>query len=187
MDHLAKKQVGPSPVAGGMKSDIISSSSAPRVPQSSKPAHENSLRRNPLASVIQATPTRRSTISSQSLIGSPYLSHQEVDEVITSSPLHIRRSSACLFPQGPSEYPSIASYKSENGFTNDIIETPIRTTTESLVGHIHPTLSSAGNDKENMERGLYRIADSERGVVEGHDDSIYKSLGWDADETEDID
>jgi DNA replication regulator SLD3 len=83
-----------------------------------------------------------------------------------SSPLHVRRSSAQLFTALPdSAGETLAS-------SNGIQETPVKR--RPLIGHSHPNVQGLNSDKENQ-----RVESNLQQFTRTHEESIYKSLGWD--------
>jgi DNA replication regulator SLD3 len=91
-----------------------------------------------------------------------------------SSPLHVRRSSAQLFTALPGSAGEISA--SSNG----IQETPVKR--RPLIGYSHPNVQGLNSDKENrsVESNLQQF-------MRTHEESIYKSLGWDdADDINDL-
>jgi hypothetical protein len=155
---------------------VIPPSSLPRIPQSvTRPLRDSFPARNPLLASVQATPSRKSMSSiSQRMDGFLGTGPIDFSDFPPSSPLHIRRSSAQLFTALPDLAEEISA--SSNG----IQETPVKR--RPLVGHSHPNVQGPSCDKENQrgESNLQQFTGT-------HEESIYKSLGWDdADDLNDL-
>jgi DNA replication regulator SLD3 len=73
------------------------------------------------------------------------------------------------------------------GSSEGIQETPVKKRPEATLVHSHPEVPAPGSNKENL-RSRGGIDDgSKQKFGEAHEDSIYKSLGWDdADEMDDF-
>ncbi|KUJ20411.1 uncharacterized protein LY89DRAFT_442789 [Mollisia scopiformis] len=148
----------------------IPPSSLPMIPQSVSRSSGGFPTRNPFLSSVQATPTRKPVPSFSNLSG-----HAGVfsGDCPPSSPLHIRRSSAQLFPA----IPDSAMKKFSN--TSGIADTPVKATT----GHAHPSTLEIGSDKENLRQGseVEKVFNQSKNHDVTNNESIYKALGWDDD------
>jgi DNA replication regulator SLD3 len=162
----------------------IPPSSLPRIPQSSKQSQEKKLIKNPFFSSVQATPTRRPATSqpTSGLLGPPI----DYGEFPPSSPLHVRRSSASLFPIVPE-----STLKAPSGFEmpSGVQETPIKKRPDPQLKHSHPGIPASGSDKENtrVRKEVVTNIQLVPGISQRQEDSIYKSLGWDdADDMDEL-
>jgi hypothetical protein len=176
----------PSSLAKSIESElaIIPVSSLPRIPQSTmRPSFEGMPKMNPLYSATQATPTRKATPGFLQTRGDlSSAPEQDYHEYLPSSPLHVRRSSAQLFPAVPG-----SAAKGLSAFLSyGVQETPVKPRQEIVFDHSHPGLPWSGNDKENnrkKEGGMEMGTSSQD--MEKKEENIYKSLGW--DDADDID
>jgi DNA replication regulator SLD3 len=169
----------------GSEFGVIPVSSLPRIPQSvSRPSYEGMPKMNPHFSATQATPTRKAACFSQARGGLLNAPEHDYHAYLPSSPLHVRRSSAQLFPAVPESAAKGISASSSYG----IQETPLKRRQEIMFNHSHPGLLGSGSDKENhrKEKGeiIMRNSSQETGRKE---ENIYQSLGWDdADDIDDL-
>lgn len=159
---------------------MIPASSVPRVPASvARGSSGASQRRNPLLSSVQATPTRKAVPGFSQRSSMAAFEHG----FPPSSPLHVRRSSAQLFTAVPE-----SATRNPFAALPGLEETPVKKRPESASEHSHPTIPSMGNDKENEKLGATVGTVQPRQITQGatKDDSIYKSLGWDDDDIDDL-
>lgn len=158
----------------GIEADTIPPSSLPRVPQSAIWSSQDMVRvRNPFFATVQATPTRRSAAASSQPSGAR-MEAGEYGVIPPSSPLHVRRSSAQLFPAVPS---STAPKSASLTVPSAAQETPVKKGPEISTpqNHRHPS-----SEKENAR--VEKASSTSIIRTGGGADSIYKSLGWDADD-----
>jgi hypothetical protein len=156
----------------------IPSSSLPKIPQSVTRPSQGGTTRNPLLSAVHATPSRKTaTQSSQSASGLLGVPPVDDGEYLLSSPLRPRRSSGQLFIPVPDSVAKTVR-------TTIIEETPVKKRAEAAQVHDRPGPTS-GSDKENGRVG--KVSNEQKGpnVGPSHEESIYKSLGW--DDADDLD
>jgi len=157
-------------------------SSLPRIPQSAQRSQEQVLQKSPLFSSIQATPTRKAATGfPQASRGSLGVPDADYGGFPPSSPLHVRGSSAQLFPVVPE-----SSKKPSGSLPREIQETPKKERSLPRSEHGHPEAPDSG-DKENAQVKL-EVSNERLGKSDSRrEESIYKSLGWDdADDTDDL-
>lgn len=156
----------------------IPASSIPRVPQSS--VREGTTARNPLFGGVQKTPTR--TLSRTRA----FLAIDRTTEPVIppSSPLHMRRSSAQLFA---TILDSAVKAPQSSEASYNVLETPIKKKTTVDLAHGHPIQSPLFDqeNKKEIERPSLP-ASKMQGTSVGEEDSIYKSLGWENDDIDDL-
>ncbi|CAG8979415.1 hypothetical protein HYALB_00012448 [Hymenoscyphus albidus] len=163
--------------------DTVPASSALRIPQSSV---LKASPRNPRFSSIQATPTRKSLSRPSSMMD---LGRDREPVLPPLSPCHIRRSSAQLFAAIPDSAVKAApaSWAAHGG----VQETPVKNRSVSTnFDHGHPA-SSPKFDQENsrkvgVEEIIQMVESSTMKTLQQQSDSIYKSLGWDDDDIDDL-
>lgn len=194
--------------AHSAESLFVPASSLPSVPQTSHRLSKDALpSRNPMFSSIQATPTRKSSVSRTT-------EDNSFDQLPPSSPFHVRRSSAQLFPAVPdSAAKASATMFTSHGIqetpvkkrpesaldylhsdvpqsadkvtstTRGIQETPVKKMPASLLGPSHPALPSYsdGSDKENDRRTTPAPVTRKDEMFSTREESIYEKLGWDDD------
>jgi DNA replication regulator SLD3 len=160
---------------------VIPPSSLPRFPQSVAITSLERPARKPLLSVFQATPTRKSLPAQRRVSGFLGVEMADNGSYLPSSPLQQRRSSIQLFNVVPD------SAVKSTSFSHGIQETPTRQRTDAVISHSHLNAGQVENNEENVKVNVGTIA-----TVSGtrrnngtHEDSIYKSLGW--DDGDDID
>ncbi|TAQ88486.1 hypothetical protein B7494_g3206 [Chlorociboria aeruginascens] len=157
--------------------DIIPPSSLPRISQSAVHSSQGSRTMNPLLDLVQATPTRKMTAISRSgsFLGGGTLDYGGCP---SSSPSNARRP-----PTQPLGIVPESAIKSCS-LPSEIQETPVKKRPEIQLGHSHP--SSFDIEKGKEEDNL-RINDEMKPKTRSSEDSIYKSLGWDAsDDLDDL-
>ncbi|CZS90696.1 hypothetical protein WAI453_004013 [Rhynchosporium graminicola] len=161
------------------EASMIPASSIPRIPQSASRSSGGGVETNPLFSHVQATPTRKAVPA----FPRRFMGESNLGEV-PSSPLHVRRSSAQLFPAVPE---SIAK-NSATLLSFGVEDTPVKRKSAGSLEHGHPIKSSFSNDKENDRKITEITTNLSLGFTEmGKNDSIYKALGWDDnDEIDDL-
>jgi len=182
-------------------------SSAPRIPQSIIRPRAESFR-NPLHSTIHATPTRRSSSvaeRSNDMLGIPIQEYgdsiqatpsrktivtehphsllavptADYSTFLPSSPLQQRHSASTeKYGTVPD---SVTRHTSNSLVDQEIQETPIKKRTETIV-HSHPA-SFASNNKENTKS---KAESAHRQRAADTKDDIYKALGWDEDDDDEL-
>ena len=209
MDMFGRSQVpGLSRAIEPLDFGPVASSSASRVPQSSLPSQGRKSQKNPFLSSIQATPTRKTlSVPKPSEFGLSPLG----GGFPPSSPIHVRRTSAQLFPVVPE---SAVKATSKPLSFDSLQETPVKKRSDSHLQHSHPSLLASGDDrntlgdpfglqetpikqrldglqfgqppslesgsdKENLENGRRDSNSNPVVEIQSQEDSIYKSLGWD--------
>jgi DNA replication regulator SLD3 len=157
--------------------EAIPPSSLPRIPQSV--AREGTVTRNPLFSAIQETPTR-ALPRTKDFLG---VDRNPTPMFPPSSPLHIRRSSAQLFARVPA---SAAKLPEDSGISLGVLETPVKK--KSAVDPVHGhSFQSPRFDQENKDVEVPNpaIKKTQKTSID-QQDSIYKSLGWEDDDIDDL-
>ncbi|KAH8594310.1 DNA replication regulator SLD3-domain-containing protein [Bisporella sp. PMI_857] len=155
-----------------MAATALPSSSAGRVPQSVvRPPRE--ITRNPLFdSVVQATPSRKSSISkpaqSTKFLDVPVPDHSAF---LPSSPLQQRRSSI----QHYGIIPDSSVKVSFDVPKTEIQETPLKKRSASMVHNLPSTVNSMGNKENVVAAPTEEVAQQSSHTT----DNIYKDLGWD--------
>jgi DNA replication regulator SLD3 len=157
--------------------EAIPPSSLPRIPQSA--IREEPVPRNPLFSAVQETPTRAlpRTRDFLGIDGTP-------NAMFTpSSPLHMRRSSAQLFATIPA-----SSSKLTHGSRKplDVPETPVNKKSNVDAVHTHPFQSPRLDQENKDEEGTKSAVETTQKTTVVQEDSIYKSLGWEDDDVDDL-
>jgi len=100
-----------------------------------------------------------------------------------SSPLQARKSVKRLFAVPD----SVVKKQRTSSLPMGILETPIKKRPEIFLDHGHPDFKA--NDKENLEEFDGKSSGGKEVNVElgkGGGDDIYKSLGWDDDDDDDL-
>lgn len=159
---------------------VIPPSSVPRIPQSATRPSREEMTKNPFFA-IQATPTRKPA-SSMGRGGNGFLNVPTNDGNYQSlSPLQLSRSSKHLFNSDPETAGPPSSWSSQG-----VLETPAKQKSDATLVHSHPVLSTPISGKENVR--VKELTSCGLGNTEGkaEEDSIYKTLGWDADDIDDL-
>lgn len=142
IDIFGKSQVPGLPRNEHVDFAPLPSSSAARIPQSSLPSQGKRPQKNPFLSSVQATPSRKA-------LSVPKTSQNGLSPMGAgfppSSPLHVRRSSAQLFPAIPESVMKVAG-KPTDFFS--LQETPVKKSSESYLQHSHPSQLVS---RENVE------------------------------------
>ena len=188
--------------------DFIPPSSAPRIPQSViRPRAEVS--RNPLYSTIHATPTRRSSLAAERSNGMLDVHVANYGASIQATPTR-KSSLTSQRPSGPLVGPtenggaflpssplqqrhsgssqnygvvsdSVTRRTSSSLINHQIQETPIKKRLEAMA-HSHPA-PFASNNKENT-KAITEPSTKQRAT--NTKDDIYKTLGWDDDDDDEL-
>lgn len=168
----------------GVESAAVPPSSLPSIPQSSVRLYFADPSRKSLQSAVQATPTRK--LAPQSLPASnlPSVSPAGYGGYLPSSPLQPRRSDGDLFAIPD----SVTKATSRSAMTRGIQETPVKKRVEVTPVHSHPA-PTTGSNKENGRRESSKVVTNvgiETPVGSSQEESIYKSLGWDGDDLDEL-
>ncbi|EKD15846.1 uncharacterized protein L3040_003297 [Drepanopeziza brunnea f. sp. 'multigermtubi'] len=151
---------------------VVPVSSAPRIPQSSSRSAQGAF------PSVQATPSRK-------VVPALPRPGKDMDSGgVPSSPLHFRRSSSQLFTAVPD-----SAYKDLNAVVScGLNETPIKKRPVSSNEHSHLGLAGIDSEKENNQSTMRRVISNEckEALGKDTDDSIYKALGWDDNDLEDL-
>lgn len=145
MDMFGKSQIPGFP--GNEHADFTSvpSSSAAMIPQSSLLSQGRRPQKNPFLSSVQATPTRKT-------LSIPKTSQSGLSPIGAgfppSSPFHVRRSSAQLFPVIPESVVKVLAKPTD---LSSLQETPLKKKPESHLQHSHPAQISSGDNVEASE------------------------------------
>jgi hypothetical protein len=158
--------------------EAIPPSSLPRIPQSV--VREAAAQNNPLFSAVQETPTR-ALPRTRDFLG---IDRALQPRVLPPSSSHIRRSSAQLFSTVSDSGIKLA----QDARTQlDVLETPIKKKPINDLAHGHP-IESPRFDQENKTilEAPNSVSETPKKVNMEQEGCIYKSLGWEDDDIDDL-
>ncbi|KAH8808223.1 DNA replication regulator SLD3-domain-containing protein [Xylogone sp. PMI_703] len=159
----------------------IPTSSAPRVPESTiRSSYGGRLVTDSTFPSIQATPTRKSQSASHS---GDLLGVGPVDYNLVSSPMQAHHLGTVHFPSIPN-----SAAKSGTGASNlyGIQETPIKKKSVVIAASPHSMESAKGSIHHNVENSFNNRDAAIPEITTKDDESLYKALGWDDDDIDEL-